>query len=92
MRNVPYVSNKNSSCRNEVPMDLVIHHGTVRKRDREGLVPSQCFLDNSGNIHERVEVAEKRQAVTTNDVIELGLSSLENFGVKREPDEGRLKG
>ena len=56
----PDICNENGSCRDEVPVYLIIFHSTMRKGDWEGLVPSRCLLDDGRNILERAEVAEQR--------------------------------
>ena len=64
----------------------------MREPNWEDRVPAQGLLGERADVHECVDVGEQREAVRTDDRVELSLCFLANGRIERESEKCRLDG
>ena len=82
----------NSPRRNEIPVELVVIDGAMRRPEREGVMIPKAFSDDRVHVGERRFVTEGGQTVSPHNRIEFFVGFPHHFRVECQSQEGALQG
>ena len=89
---IPHIWEDIGSGGDEVSAELIVLDSRVGDSEGQHVLPPQGLPDEGVDVHEHISVLEIREAIRSNDGIELGLGPLLNGRIQGHGDEHGLHG